>query len=40
MQLEGFKSQDSEGILDEEKKNKLGSLLYNVGNLRKMGDEE
>ncbi|KAM0125566.1 hypothetical protein ACHAP3_009681 [Botrytis cinerea] len=40
VQLEGFKSQDSEGILDEEKKNKLGSLLYNVGNLRKMEDEE
>lgn len=40
MQLEGFVSQDNEGILDAEKKNKLGGLLYNIGNLRKMEDEE
>ncbi|KAF7871712.1 hypothetical protein EAF04_003819 [Stromatinia cepivora] len=39
-QQDGFVSQDSEGILDEEKKNKLGGLLYNIGNLRKMEDEE
>ncbi|KAF5875366.1 putative trna methyltransferase protein [Botrytis fragariae] len=40
VQLEGYVSQDSEGILDAEKKNKLGGLLYNIGNLRKMEDEE
>ncbi|KAF7923894.1 uncharacterized protein EAE98_007712 [Botrytis deweyae] len=40
VQLEGFVSQDSEEILDAEKKNKLGGLLYNIGNLRKMEDEE
>ncbi|QSZ29918.1 hypothetical protein DSL72_004436 [Monilinia vaccinii-corymbosi] len=36
----GFVSQDSEGFLEEEKKSKLGALLYNIGSLRKMGDEE
>ncbi|TGO91536.1 hypothetical protein BPOR_0025g00300 [Botrytis porri] len=38
--LEVFVSQDSEGFLDAGKKNKLGGLLYNIGNLRKMEDEE
>ncbi|KAI9642198.1 tRNA (guanine-N(7)-)-methyltransferase non-catalytic subunit trm82 [Ciborinia camelliae] len=37
---DGFVSQDSEGLLEDEKKSKLGGLLYNIGNLRKMEDEE
>ncbi|KAA8570485.1 hypothetical protein EYC84_002758 [Monilinia fructicola] len=37
---DGFVSQDSEGFLEEETKSKLGGLLYNIGNLRKMEDEE
>ncbi|KAB8299276.1 hypothetical protein EYC80_001357 [Monilinia laxa] len=40
LEHDGFVSQDSEGFLDEEKKTKLGGLLYNIGNLRKMEGEE
>ncbi|APA09205.1 hypothetical protein SS1G_14282 [Sclerotinia sclerotiorum 1980 UF-70] len=40
VQQDGFAPQDSEGILDDQQKNNLCGLLYNVGNLRKMEDEE
>ncbi|ESZ99529.1 hypothetical protein SBOR_0094 [Sclerotinia borealis F-4128] len=40
VQQDGFVSQDGEGALEEEKKSKLAGLLYNIGNLRKMEDEE
>ncbi|CAD6445719.1 b96dd60d-7982-450a-a452-0b24cfe3586e [Sclerotinia trifoliorum] len=40
VQQDGFAPQDSKGILDDQQKNNLCGLLYNVGNLRKMEDEE